>query len=87
MERKFVITDEAGLHARPATIVVNTASKYDSDIYLEYNGRRVNLKSIMGVMSLGVPQGAEITVIVEGGDEEAALNGIEAALKERGLID
>ncbi|HEY8435780.1 MAG TPA: phosphocarrier protein HPr [Haloplasmataceae bacterium] len=87
MEKKFVITDEAGLHARPATVVVNTASNYDSDIYLEYKGRRVNLKSIMGVMSLGVPRGGEITVIVEGGDEEAAMEGIENALRERGLID
>ena len=56
MEKKFIITDEAGLHARPATVLVNTASQYDSEIYLEYKGRKVNLKSIMGVMSLGVPK-------------------------------
>lgn len=87
MEKKFIITDEAGLHARPATVLVNSASQYDSEIYLEYKGRKVNLKSIMGVMSLGVPQGAEITISVEGGDEQAVIDGLEAVLREKGLID
>ena len=50
MEQKsYVIIDETGIHARPATMLVQTASKFDSDIQLEYNGKKVNLKSIMGV--------------------------------------
>ncbi|MFR5748553.1 MAG: HPr family phosphocarrier protein, partial [Thomasclavelia spiroformis] len=49
----FVVSDPVGLHARPATILVNQASKFTSDIKLVYNGKEVNLKSIMGVMSLG----------------------------------
>ncbi len=62
MEQKsYVIIDETGIHARPATMLVQTASKFDSDVQLEYNAKKVNLKSIMGVMSLGVGTDAEIT--------------------------
>jgi phosphocarrier protein HPr len=85
MERNFVITDEAGLHARPATVLVNTASKYDSEVFLEYQGRKVNLKSIMGVMSLGIRQGSNITISATGEDAEEALNGLESILKDQGL--
>ena len=59
MEKIFKITDETGLHARPATVLVNTASKFNSEISLTYRDKKVNLKSIMGVMSLGIQQGAE----------------------------
>ena len=59
-KRDFNITAETGIHARPATILVQTASKFASDITLTYNGKSVNLKSIMGVMSLGVGQNAEV---------------------------
>lgn len=52
MEKIFTITDETGLHARPATVLVNTASKYSAEITLTYRDKKVNLKSIMGVMSL-----------------------------------
>ena len=55
MEKKeFHITAETGIHARPATLLVQAASKFGSDINLEYNGKSVNLKSILGMMSLGV---------------------------------
>ena len=53
-KREFHIVAETGIHARPATLLVQAASKFNSDINLEYNGKSVNLKSIMGVMSLGV---------------------------------
>ncbi len=85
MQKKFIVTDEAGVHARPATKLVNTASKFASEISLEYQGRKVNLKSIMGVMSLGIRQGAEITIIVEGDDEQEALVAIEQELKDQGI--
>ena len=52
-ELSFVVSDPVGLHARPATILVNQASKFTSNIKLVYNDKEVNLKSIMGVMSLG----------------------------------
>ncbi|MFD1738119.1 phosphocarrier protein HPr [Bacillus salitolerans] len=84
-ERTFTITSESGLHARPATVLVQTVSGFDSDINLEYNGRSVNLKSIMGVMSLGVPKGSTIKVTAEGSDADVALDAVEAALKKEGL--
>ena len=58
----FVVSDPVGLHARPATILVNQASKFTSNIKLVYNGKEVNLKSIMGVMSLGVPTKATVEI-------------------------
>ncbi|HJE19765.1 MAG TPA: phosphocarrier protein HPr [Aliicoccus persicus] len=86
MEKAFFITDETGIHARPATLLVQSASKYDSDIQLEFNGKRVNLKSIMGVMSLGVGQNSEVVVIADGKDAKEAIDGIEKTLVEEGLV-
>lgn len=83
--KEFHITAETGIHARPATILVQTASKYTSDITLEYEGKSVNLKSIMGVMSLGVGQGANVTISIDGEDEEEALEGITATMENEGL--
>lgn len=84
-EKTFTITSESGLHARPATILVQTVGKFDSDVNLEYNGRTVNLKSIMGVMSLGIPKGGQIKITAEGSDADEALAAVEDALKKEGL--
>jgi len=85
MEKKFTIIDEMGLHARPATVLVNTAGKFASDITLDYNGKSVNLKSIMGVMSLGVPHNAEILISANGEDAAEALAALETTLAEQNL--
>ncbi|WP_280769828.1 phosphocarrier protein HPr [Salipaludibacillus daqingensis] len=85
-EKKFTITAETGIHARPATQLVNKAGQYESEVTLEYNGKSVNLKSIMGVMSLGVGQGSEVTIKAEGPDAEAALQGLDEVMKQ-GLSD
>ena len=84
-EKQFKIIAETGIHARPATTLVQAASKFDADINLEYKGKKVNLKSIMGVMSLGVGQGADITISAVGGDEQEALASLEETLKKEGL--
>lgn len=81
-EKTFTITADTGIHARPATQLVNKAGQFSSDITLEYKGKSVNLKSIMGVMSLGVGKGAEVTVKAEGSDEAEALQAIEDVIKE-----
>lgn len=81
-EKTFTITDDTGVHARPATLLVNKAGQYQSEVEMQYNGKTVNLKSIMGVMSLGVPKGAEIKVTAEGSDEEQAIAGIEEVIKQ-----
>ncbi|MDM8098500.1 MULTISPECIES: phosphocarrier protein HPr [Oceanobacillus] len=78
----FTITAETGVHARPATLLVNKAGQFDSEIEVSYKGKNVNLKSIMGVMSLGIPKGAEIEVRADGKDEADALNGIADVIKE-----
>ncbi|MGP7819170.1 phosphocarrier protein HPr [Niallia sp. 01092] len=85
-EKTFTIIDETGIHARPATLLVSTASKYTSEVQIAYNGKSVNLKSIMGVMSLGVPKGGEITISATGDDAAEAVAGLESALKTQGLI-
>jgi len=85
MEKTFKVTADSGIHARPATLLVNVAGKFNSDINLEYNGKSVNLKSIMGVMSLGIQQGTEIKISVNGEDADQALAAIEETMKKEGL--
>ncbi|WP_163103347.1 phosphocarrier protein HPr [Peribacillus alkalitolerans] len=87
VEKKFKVTAETGIHARPATLLVQAASKFDSEINLEYKGKKVNLKSIMGVMSLGVGQGADITISAEGSDQEDALRTLVETLQREGLAE
>lgn len=87
VEKQFKVIDETGIHARPATLIVQKASKYNSDVQIEYKGKKVNLKSIMGVMSLGIGFGAEIKIIAEGTDEQEALNGVEETLTKEGLAE
>ena len=76
MEKDFIIANEKGLHARPATMLVSVASKFDCNITITYNGVTVDLKSIMNVLSLGLKQGSLITVRTEGIDELEALKKI-----------
>lgn len=88
MEKKaYHIVAETGIHARPATLLVQAASKFASDINLEYNGKKVNLKSIMGVMSLGVGQGADVVITAEGADQADAIAAIDEAMKKEGLAE
>ncbi|MDR7002785.1 phosphocarrier protein HPr [Neobacillus niacini] len=86
-EKQFKIIEASGIHARPATILVQTASKFDSNINLECRGKKVNLKSIMGVMSLGIGQGEEISIFAVGSDEEDALRSLEETLTREGLAE
>lgn len=76
MEKTFLITAESGIHARPATILVNEAIKYDSEIFLKMGSKEINLKSIMGVMSLGINNGSQVTIKCEGQDAEKALTAL-----------
>ncbi|CAH0345886.1 MULTISPECIES: phosphocarrier protein HPr [Bacillaceae] len=87
VEKTFKVIAETGIHARPATLLVQAAGKFDSEINLEHKGKKVNLKSIMGVMSLGVGKDAEITISAEGSDEQDALNTLEETLTKEGLAE
>ncbi|MBM7647316.1 phosphocarrier protein [Bacillus ectoiniformans] len=86
-QQSFKVTAETGIHARPATLLVQTASKFSSDINLEYKEKKVNLKSIMGVMSLGIGQGADITITAEGSDESEAIAELKDVLTKEGLAE
>jgi phosphocarrier protein HPr len=84
IKKTFLITSESGLHARPATALIHAVSTLKSEAQIQYKSRTVNLKSILGVMSLGVKAGAEVTIQVEGDDEEVAMLAIEEVMvKER----
>ena len=85
-EFNAIVFDPVGLHARPATVAVNAASKFKSEIKLSYKGRSVNMKSIMGVMSLGIPTQSDISVSAEGEDEDAAIATIEEVLRTQKVI-
>lgn len=74
---KLVIKNKTGLHARPATLFVETAKKFKSKILLEKDGRKVDAKSLIGVLSLGVEQGNEIIIQIEGPDEKEAFKEIK----------
>ncbi|MCT8137154.1 phosphocarrier protein HPr [Anaerobacillus sp. CMMVII] len=87
MEKQFIVISKSGLHARPATLLVQAASGFEADIHLEYKEKSVNLKSIMGVMSLGIPENAQIKITADGTDAKQALEKIEEVLKTEGLAN
>ncbi len=78
-----IIKNSIGLHARPAALFVRTCSKYRCEIFVENDGKKVNAKSIMGIMSLGVHPDEEIKIIADGIDEEAAMKDIMDLIENR----
>lgn len=87
IEKTYTVISQTGIHARPATLLVQAAGKFESEISLTYKDKTVNLKSIMGVMSLGIPGGSEIKISVDGTDEELAIESLEKLLKEEELAE
>lgn len=81
MKKSFLVTDPVGLHARPATLLVNEASKYAADTKIIIGDKEANLKSIMGVMSLGVATNQVFEVESVGTDEKEVLNAIAEVVK------
>ena len=75
--REVTVTNRAGLHTRPASMIVRTASKFEADFYIQKDGYEINGKSIIGVMTLAAEQGATLTLIFEGDDETDAAQAIE----------
>ncbi len=76
IESTVVVRNRAGLHTRPAAMVVKVASQFASDIYLVRDGFNINAKSIIGVMTLAAEQGCELGVVVDGADEDQAHSAI-----------
>jgi phosphocarrier protein len=83
---KVTIIDPVGLHARPATVAVNAASKCKCKVSISAKGRTVDMKSIMGVMSLGIPTQTEVTITTDGEGEEEALKTIVDTLTAQKVI-
>lgn len=84
-KKKYKIINENGVHARPATSLVNTCMTFACEIYLSVGKKEVDFKSIMGVMSLGIYSGTVVEVTCDGLDEAEALNAINAKMHELNL--
>ena len=80
IQKDIKIALSGGLEARPIAVLVQVASQYESTVYLQVDNKKVNAKSIMGMMSLGLNSGEEVTVLVDGADEKEALDNIEKYL-------
>ena len=78
---KYVITDEVGIHARPPGILVKEAKATGAKVTLEATGKTVDATKLMAIMGMGVKKGTEVTVTVEGADEDAAAEKLEAFFK------
>lgn len=74
MERQVELTNASGLHARPASVFVAGANKFQSDVFVEVNGKRANAKSILGLLSLAIGKGSTVTIITNGPDDAKALD-------------
>jgi phosphocarrier protein len=80
--KEAVIRNEFGLFARPATFFIQKANEFRSTVWIEFDDKRVNAKSLLGVLSLGVVQGSKIKIIAEGSDEEDAVNSMIDLVKD-----
>jgi phosphocarrier protein len=86
-QHKYTISSKEGLHARPAAQLSQLASQYKDRVDIIYENCQMTLKSIIGVMSLGIPEGASFYIEVEGHQEEEMMTKIEHLLREEGLIE
>lgn len=82
-QRDVEIVNRLGLHARASAKLTQTAAKFSSDVFMTRNGRRINAKSIMGVMMLAAPKGSLVTLDVSGADEADAMAALVKLIAER----
>ena len=80
LNKNIVINIPNGLEARPVALLVQVASRFESSVYVETGDKKVNAKSIMGMMSMGLKSGDEVTISINGEDEEVAMENIEKYL-------
>jgi phosphocarrier protein len=81
IEQKITITNRAGIHARPAALLVQAAKDFNSSLYIEKDGDRINAKSIMGILTLGASYGTDLTIIAEGEDKEDEKKALETIVR------
>lgn len=82
-EKNVTVTNPLGVHARPSAMIVQTASKFSSDIWLIKDGREVNAKSMLGVMTLAAEMGSLVTIRADGSDEERAVDALVRVFEMR----
>ena len=80
LSKTVVVQNQVGLHARPATFFIQKSNEFKSSIWIEKDERKVNAKSLLGVLSLGITKGTEIEIIADGVDEEEAISALEALI-------
>ena len=80
IETPVVVKQDKGLDGRPIALLVQEASQYASSIYIRVDGKKINAKSIMGMMSLKLQKGEDVTIIADGQDEDAAVSGVATFL-------
>ena len=78
--KEAVINNHVGLHARPATFFIQKANEFKSSIWIEKDERRVNAKSLLGVLSLGIVKGTTVTLVADGADEQEAIDTLTALI-------
>lgn len=83
LTQPITIVNKLGLHARAAAKLVSAASEFESDVYLQCNGQRVNAKSIMGIMMLAAGVGSQLQLIADGRDEKEAIAALSALFEDR----
>lgn len=84
LEKSVEVLLESGLQARPAAQFVQEANKFSADLFLEKDGKRINAKSIMGLMTLALAKGESVTLLADGHDEEAAIDALVAFISDEG---
>lgn len=80
LTREVTINNQVGLHARPATFFIQKANEFKSNIWIEKDDRKVNAKSLLGVLSLGIVKGTSVSLIADGSDEKEALGTLESLI-------
>ncbi len=81
LSKTIVVQNQVGLHARPATFFIQKSNEFKSSIWIVKQERKVNAKSLLGVLSLGITKGTEIEIIADGEDEEEAISALEALIE------
>jgi len=82
VEKKIIIENDYGIHARPARLIVETASRFESDIQIVQDGKSVNAKSIMGILMLGAKKGTVLVLLTNGSDEIEAMEAVMAVFRK-----
>lgn len=83
LQKELIVKNKTGLHARPASEFVKKASTFDSDIHIEFDDKKINAKSIVGLLSAGIGYGSKLMLTIEGEDEQEAMESLVALIEEK----